>query len=216
MLRREPMPCVRLAWGPGGRAFEAIEPDEALIARHAEQLGAWYNAPENATMMDGSGAMSRADVVDFWRELRRCGGRGFLASCDGVLVGDADLRRIDGGAAEFALMIGPASRKGQGLGRALAVMVHVFAFRELGLDRVYVPPRRDNLRVHALNAFLGYERDESAVARAFADGPDCETHSLSAAKFRAMHEDAWRDVVSERVALTTPGPRATAPTERRR
>jgi RimJ/RimL family protein N-acetyltransferase len=115
---------------------------------------------------------------------------------NGELVGDADVRGVRDGAAEFAIMIGAPAQQGRGLGRALASMVHVFAFRELGLDRLFVPPRRDNRRVHALNRFLGYERDDSAAARAYADGADSETYSISAATFRALHADAWEKVRS--------------------
>lgn len=194
------MTRIRLLWAHDGHAFEAVEPDAALIDRHACQLCDWYNATENASMMDGSGTMTRADVVDFWRALRADGGRGFFAFVDGELVGDADVRGIDRGAAEFAIMIGSPERKGRGIGRAIARMVHVFAFRELRLDRLYVPPRRDNARVHALNAFLGYEPDESGVARAYADSPDCATFSLSRAGFRARHGDAWLEVVAARAA----------------
>ncbi|MCW5834871.1 MAG: GNAT family N-acetyltransferase [Labilithrix sp.] len=187
-------PSLRLTWDREDRSFEAVEPDAALVARFADRLRDWYNAHDNASMMDGSGVMTRDDVVEFWRDLRASGGRGFLGFVDGRLVGDADLRSIGDGAAEFALMIGPAAEKGRGIGRTLASMIHVFAFRELGLERVFVPPRRDNHRVHALNAFLGYERDESPRARAFADGPDAETFSLAAATFRDKHRAAWREV----------------------
>ncbi|MBX3208127.1 MAG: GNAT family N-acetyltransferase [Labilithrix sp.] len=187
-------PSFELTWETEDRSFAAIEPDAALVARSAEQLRDWYNAHDNASMMEGSGVMSCDDVIEFWRELRASGGRGFLGFVDGRLVGDADLRSIHDGAAEFALMIGSAAEKGRGFGRALASMIHVFAFRELALSRVFVPPRRDNHRVHALNAFLGYERDESAAARAFADGPDSETYSLAAETFRAKHRAAWREV----------------------
>ena len=186
-------PSLRLTWDREDRSFEAVEPDVSLVARSAEQLRDWYNASENASMMDGSGEMSRGDVIEFWRELRAAGGRGFLAFVDGRLVGDADLRRIHDGAAEFALMIGPAAEKGRGIGRTLASMIHVFAFRELALTRVFVPPRRDNHRVRALNAYLGYELDESERARAFADGPDSETYSLAAEAFRAKHRAARRE-----------------------
>ena len=68
------MPRVRLVWNRGGHAFEAIEPDVHLLERHADRLRDWYNAPENASMMDGSGTMSREDVLDFWRDLRDSGG----------------------------------------------------------------------------------------------------------------------------------------------
>lgn len=188
------MARTRLVWHRGGRRFEALEPDDALVARHASVLRDWYNAAENASMMDGSGTMTDADVIAFWRELRAEGGRGFLAFADGVLVGDADLRGVTATSAEFAIMIGDAAQKGLGIGRTLATMVHVFAFRELGLRRIFVPPRRDNVRVHALNAFLGYERDDTPEARAYADGPDCETYSLDADTFHRLHREAWNAV----------------------
>lgn len=210
------MPRARLTWKERDRSFEALEPDAELVERHADQLRDWYNAHDNASMMDGSGAMSREDVIDFWRDLRAAGGRGFLGFVDGQLVGDADVRGIRRGTAEFAVMIGGAANKGRGLGRALAVMVHVFAFRELRLDRLYVPPRRDNHRVHALNAFLGYERDDSPAARAFADGPDSETYSLSATRFRERHRAAWRAITAELTVLTTRSRRATSLPERGR
>ncbi len=147
-------------------------------------------------MMDGSGVMSRDDVLDFWGDLSAAGGRGFFAFLDGKLVGDADLRGLRNRTAEFALMIGDAKHKGRGIGRRLAQMIHVFGFRDLGLERIYVPPRRDNARVHALNAFLGYERDESDAARVFVDSPDCETFSLSAKAFRDRHGRPWREVAT--------------------
>jgi RimJ/RimL family protein N-acetyltransferase len=188
------MERARLTWTWGGHIFEAIEPDDALVAEHAVVLRDWYNAADNAVMMDGSGDMTEDDVRVFWRELRSNGGRGFFGFVDGVLVGDADLRNVSATAAEFAIMIGDAAQKGRGVGRTLATIVHVFAFRELGLRRLFVPPRHDNVRVHALNAFLGYTRDDSAEARAYADGPDCETYSLASAEFQAAHEAAWRAV----------------------
>lgn len=182
--------------------MEAIEPDAVLVEQHASELCRWYNAHDNASMMGGSGPMSREDVLDFWRDLRNAGGRGFLGFADGVLVGDGDLRGIHDGRAEFAVMIGNASEKGRGLGRTLALMIHVFGFRDLGLERVFVSPRRDNRRVHALNAWLGYERDDGEEARAYAD-EDSDPYSLSRERFLELHEAAWRDVRLEPLTLTT-------------
>ncbi len=195
------MSRARLLWTAGGRSLSAIEPDAALVSVHASVLCGWYNAAENAAMMDGSGTMSTADVIEFWRELREDGGHGFLGFEGEELIGDADLRGLRtteaGRVGEFAIMIGDPKAKGRGLGRTLATMIHVFAFRELGLVRIYVPPRRDNARVHALNAFLGYQRDESATAKTYADGPDCVTYSLDRETFRARHTEAWRSIVRE-------------------
>jgi RimJ/RimL family protein N-acetyltransferase len=208
------MSRVRLAWSREGRSFEALEPDADLVERHAEALLAWYNAAENASMMNGSGTMSREDVLDFWRDLRAGGGRGFLSFVDGDLVGDMDIRNIRGRTGEFAIMIGGAATKGRGLGKVLGQMIHVHAFRDVALERVYVCPRTDNTRVIALEAFLGYEPDDSAEARVYGAGEiGCRTYSLSAATFRERHGGAWREVVTERLPLTSGGARGTSPPE---
>lgn len=188
------MPRIHLRWTRDGHRFEAIEPGPDLVERHADILRDWYNAHDNASMMDGSGAMTREDVLEFWASMRERGARGFLGFCDGELIGDGDVRGVRDGAAEFAVMIGGAAHKGRGLGRTLSLLIHVFAFRELGLARIYVPPRKDNERVHALNRFLGYVRDESEAAQTYADGPESETYSLDRATFAALHADAYREV----------------------
>ena len=188
------MPLTRLTWVRDGQRFDIVAPDHALVVLHADALLAWYNAPDNASMMEGSGAMTRDDVIEFWTTLQDGGGYGFLAFVDGRLVGDADVRGIEGSVGEFAIMIGDSRDKGRGIGKTIARMVHVFAYREIGLERLYVPPRRDNAPVHALNAFLGYERDDSPAARAFADSPHCDTYSMGAETFRRLHADAWAEV----------------------
>jgi RimJ/RimL family protein N-acetyltransferase len=186
---------MRLAWKEQGRPFEAVEPDAPMVEEHADTLLRWYNARENASMMNGSGAMSRADVLEFWRELRSSGAHGFLSFVGGALVGDMDIRAIRGRSGEFAIMIGDDANKGRGIGKALARMIHVFAFRELGIERLFVSPRRDNVRVLALEAFLGYQRDDGPEARERADeDPSCATYSLAGDEFRRRHEDAWREV----------------------
>lgn len=186
---------MRLGWTESDRSFEAVEPDAELVERHADALLLWYNSRENAAMMNGSGLMSRDDVVEFWRELREGGAHGFLAFVDGALVGDMDIRAIRGATGEFAIMIGDAESKGRGIGKTFARMIHVCAFRDLGLERLFVCPRRDNARVHALNAFLGYTRDDGEEARARSDlDPDSDMYSLGRDTFRGRHEDAWREV----------------------
>ena len=186
---------MRLLWTDAGRSLEAIAPDSETVDRHADTLLRWYNAPANASMMNGSGTMSRLDVVHFWRELREGGAHGFLSFAEGALVGDMDLREVRGTTAEFAIMIGDVASKGRGLGKAFASMIHVFAFRELGLDRIFVAPRRDNARVLALEAFLGYARDDGDEARARSAGEaGCDTYSLGRDEFRRRHEGAWCEV----------------------
>lgn len=189
---------MRLTWTREGRTFEAVEPARAMVELHADTLLRWYSARENAAMMNGSGTMTRGDVIEFWDGLRNGGGRGFLSFVDGTLVGDMDVRAIREGTGEFAIMIGDAASKGRGLGKTLGRMIHVFAFRDLGLERIYVSPRRDNTRILALEAFLGYARDDGTEAKARADrDPDCDTYSIGRDDFRRRHEDAWREVRAE-------------------
>ena len=184
-----------LTYERDGTRFEARRATDALVECHAATLCDWYNDPGNAAMMGGSGTMTRDDVIAFWRELREEGGIGFLSFVGGALVGDMDLRGLGGAAAEFAIMIGARDAQGRGLGRAFALMLHVHAFRDLGLDRLYVPPRSINDRVHRLNDWLGYAPDDSERARSFADEPGCVTSSIGAADFERRHPRAFEDVI---------------------
>lgn len=194
---------MELVWQPaGGPALLAVEPDDALVRAHAATLAGWYNARENASMMGGQTTLTADDVVDFWRELRSGGGRGFFSFADGALVGDMDLRTVDLArrTAEFAILVGARETKGRGLGGKFACMIHVFAFRELGLARTYGQPKRENERVQRLEARLGYERDDSPEAWAYADpGDDVLPASCSREAFAARCEDAWREVVARLV-----------------
>lgn len=174
-----------------GRSFVAAEVEGERLAQHVRRLRDWYNATENASMMGGATDTSDADVLAFVRGLRAAGGRWFLLTVDGEPVGDMDLRSVTERTAEFAIMIGDTHRKGQGLGATFATMLHVFAFRDLALARIYVQPRRENVRVQRLERSLGYVPDDSPEARSHADDDDVLTMSITAADFRARHADAW-------------------------
>lgn len=188
---------VALAWHSHDPSLRAIEPDEALVRRHASTLAGWYNASENATMMGAGAVMSEDDVIDFWRELRQGGARGFLCFSGEALVGDMDLRgELARGHAEFAIMIGETREKGRGLGLAFATMIHVFAFRDLGLGRIYVTPKTENERVQRLNRRLGYVRDDGPLARSFLEPGDdeSESQSIGEAELRSALPAAWTEV----------------------
>lgn len=184
----------RLRWRVDGCLYEAITADVGAVTPHAATLARWYNANENASMMGGSGTMTLDDVVSFYRELADGGGHGFLCFVDGELVGDMDLRSMRASSAEFAVMIGDSVRKGRGLGRTFATMIHVFAFRDLGLARVYVQPKKENVAVQRLERRLGYTLDDSPEARSHADDDDVITMSLTSAGFRETNPEAWNDV----------------------
>lgn len=191
----------------GGRRFVIYEPTPAEVSARAGDFARWYNAPRNAEMMEATARMTAADVEAFWSELRAGGGRGFFAAVDGEIVGDLDLRNRRGDAAEFAIMIGEGARQGRGLGRAFGGLLHVVAFRELGLARLYAPSRPDNAPMRGLAAALGYVDDASDEARAYADGPTATVQSVSRDAFVSRHS-AWIDAVRVRPRFdgdTSPG-----------
>jgi len=77
--------------------------------------------------------------------------------------------------------------QGKGLGTRFGVMLHAFAFRTLGLRRLYasiIPANAASLRLFAK---LGYEADETPAARRYIDDPDDVTLSLTAERFDALH-----------------------------
>src|SRR5262249_11050687 len=114
--------------GPGG-PLRAVEPDEDEVAGAAPALAGFYNDPPNRRMMGNTVEMTAGDVIEHWADARARGDRAFLLYAGDVLVGDADLRRIGGGRAEFAFLV--AVGPGRGLGTRFGVMLAAFAFRVL-------------------------------------------------------------------------------------
>src|SRR5512143_3523959 len=161
----------RIDWQVSLGALSAVEPSADEVAAAAGALAAAYNDPRNAPMLGHDAPFSTEEVVAHVEALQAEGGRPFLLFRDGELVGDADLRGIDGGGAELALLVGSAAAQGRGLGTRFAIMVHAFAFRTLGLDRLYVAIVPDNQPSLRLFARLGYAVDDSPAARAFVDDP---------------------------------------------
>lgn len=190
---------VELSWTRDGRVFRAVEPDAALVDVHAARLAAWYNLEPNAALMGNTTHMSEDDVRAFWTEHQAGGARAFLLFADDVLAGDADLRNLADGHGEFAVMIGALEQQGRGLGTTFAAMVHVFAFRELGLDRLYVELKPENVRVQRLDRRLGYELDDSPEARALAEDDSAVTMSIGPQVFREKNDEAWRGVVARTI-----------------
>jgi RimJ/RimL family protein N-acetyltransferase len=189
-------------WQREGERLQITEPTDTEVAGAAPRLAAFYNDPHNRRLLANTVELSEADVREFYSGCRASGGHPLLLWRDGALVGDADLRRVDGtrGTAEFAILIGDRAQQGQGLGTRFAVMAHVFAFATLNLERLYIAIVADNAGSRRLFDKLGYERDDSDLARAGADAPDDLTLSCSRARF----ESRWgRQTVDVRV-----GPRS--------
>jgi RimJ/RimL family protein N-acetyltransferase len=177
---------VILTWGD----HVAREPDD--IAPHVVSLRRWYNS--NAAMMGNSVEMTEDDVREYWAGVAERRARGFLLFVGRELVGDFELRNIHDDYAEFSIMIG--ARQERGLGTRFAKIAHVLAFRELRLSRLYVQPKPENIRVQNLERRLGYELDDSALAKSLADDDTAMTMSITADTFRRLNADAWTEVVA--------------------
>jgi RimJ/RimL family protein N-acetyltransferase len=157
------------------------------VASHAADLAAGYNEPENARLMGHVENISEAEVIEHYQALFDEGARPFLLYLDRELLGDADLRGIRDGAAEFAFMIAARNQQGKGLGTKFALMVHAFAFKTLALGRIYaslLPKNRASRRVFEK---LGYSVDDSAEARAFADEVGDVTMAIERTTFERAH-----------------------------
>jgi RimJ/RimL family protein N-acetyltransferase len=178
-------------WSAEWRRDDALlcarEPTEAEVREAAPVLAAFYNEPHNRRMLANTVSLTADDVVSFYGELRGAGGRPLLLWRDGVLVGDADLRRIDGAArtGEFAILVGERAWHGRGLGTRFATMAHLFAFVALALERVYVSIVAGNAASARMLEKLGYRPDDGPVARGYADEPADVTMSLAHGDFEA-------------------------------
>jgi RimJ/RimL family protein N-acetyltransferase len=171
----------------GGERLRACEPTRAQVAAAAPRLASFYNEPHNRAMLSHAAELTVADVVAHYRRLAGDGARAFLLELDGQLVGDADIRNIDRGRGEVAILVGERAAQGRGLGTRFGVMLHAFAFRALGLKRLYasiIPANAASLRLFEK---LGYDRDDSPPARRTADAPDDVTLSLAAERFEGLH-----------------------------
>lgn len=177
-------------WTQGGELLAAIEPTAEELRRAAPALAAFYNDDHNRRMMAHDDEPHTAeDVVAYYEELRVEGGRPFLLYLDGVLMGDADFRNIDGDTAEFAIMIGGRAAQGRGLGTRFGRMLHVFGFGTLGLGRIYISVIPANTASRRLFEKLGYQIDDSPDAREFVDEPSDITMSLPRATFDRARTD---------------------------
>ena len=176
-----------LSWATPAGVLVALEPRPDELEPHLAALTAAYNDPRNAPLLGHTAELSAADVREHYRSFDAAGARQFLLFVDGAIAGDADLRGLSGGSAEFAFLIADPAAQGRGLGTRFALMLHALAFGPLALTRVYasvVPANTASLRVFAK---LGYTADTTPAARAYADDPGDTVLSLAPAAFAALH-----------------------------
>jgi [ribosomal protein S5]-alanine N-acetyltransferase len=184
-------------WKQGEETLTAIEPTTEELDRAAPELAAFYNDSHNRAMMaHETDAYTAADVIAYYQQLRAEAGRPFLLFLDGVLLGDADFRNLEGQAGEFAIMIGGRATQGRGLGTRFGLMLHAFGYGVLGLERIYISVIPANTASRRLFEKLGYQIDGSPEAREFIDEESDLTMSLTRATFE-------RARASERSAIRT-------------
>ena len=173
----------RIAWATPAGLVTAIEPTPDEVRAHAAELARGYNDPANAALMGHTSEISEDEVVDSYAELIDDGGRAFLAFLDGDFVGDADLRGIHGGGAEFAFMIGAPKTQGKGLGTKLATMLCKFGFETIGLRTIYGSVVPENVASRRVFEKLGFWLDDTPAAREFADEPGDLVMAIDKATF---------------------------------
>jgi RimJ/RimL family protein N-acetyltransferase len=190
-------PLWAVEWKEGEETLTAIEPTTEELGRAAPELAAFYNDSHNRAMMaHETDAYTAADVIAYYRQLRAEAGRPFLLFQGGLLMGDADFRNLEGRTGEFAIMIGGRATQGRGLGTRFGLMLHVFGFAVLGLERIYISVIPANIASRRLFEKLGYQLDDSPEAREFIDEESDLTMSLARATFEQAR-------VAERATVRT-------------
>jgi RimJ/RimL family protein N-acetyltransferase len=182
-----PAAPTEVEYRDGLALLRAIEPTPDEVRAAAAPLSSYYNDEHNRAMLTHEDDMSVEEVAAHYSESRERGDRLFLLEQDGILVGDADFRHFDAESAEYAIMIGARNLQGRGLGRKFTTMLHAWAFRGLGLARVYVtilPANRASLRLFEQ---LGYGPDQSPRARSLIDEESDVTLSVERTAFEKQH-----------------------------
>jgi RimJ/RimL family protein N-acetyltransferase len=184
------VPALRIEWTTDAGLLVALEPTRAEVRAHAVALAEGYNEPQNARLMGHTTEMSPADVIEHYDDMADDGAREFLLFVDDVLVGDADVRGMHDGTAEFAFMIAARDRQGRGLGTKFALMVTAVAFAELDLRRLYASVAPDNHGSRRVFDKLGFAVDHSVEARGYADEPGDVVLGIDRDAFSRTHAAA--------------------------
>ena len=165
----------------------ALEPTLDAVRAHAAALAASYNEPYNRAMMGHTGEFSESDVVAHYEMMEEEGARQFFLYRGEAFAGDADFRHIAGGRGEFAILIAARAAQGKGLGTRFAIMLHVLAFRAMGLERVYVTILPENLASLRLFEKIGYALDDGPEARSYVDEERDVSMSIGKRDFERAH-----------------------------
>ena len=189
----------RIEWTTEVGELTAFEPSVAEVTAYAVELAVGYNEPTNASLMGHTEALEVEEIVEHYADMAEAGARQFLLFRDGGIAGDADLRGIRNGTAEFAFMIGARAVQGKGLGTRFALMINAFGFTQLGLHRIYASLVPHNTASRRVFEKLGYTVDDSPEAREYADEPNDLTMAIDRATFESFHQAQLAQIrISER------------------
>ena len=147
---------------------------------------------------------SAADVVETFQTMRAAGDRPFLLEHDGRLLGDADFRHVQGGEAEFAIVVGPRGQQSRGLGTRFAAMMHAAALGKMQLERIYATVIPANIASRRMLEKLGYQLDPSSRAASFAESEDDIPMSVDRVQFERAQAELLRQAV---ITARPPSPR---------
>lgn len=192
---------IEAPWGQG--RLRASEPTLPEVVAAAPLLAAFYNDRHNASMMTNTEEASAADVLKRFHEMRAAGERPFLLELDGELMGDADLRHVQGAEAEFAILVGRRVQQSRGLGTRFAAMLHAAALRVMGFERIYATVIPPNIASRRMLEKLGYRADPSPRAASFADTEYDITMSVDRDQFERAQAGLLTQVV---ITAQTPSP----------
>ena len=184
---------ITAPWAQGW--LHAFEPTLPEVLTAAPLLADFYNDRHNAAMMTNTEEASAADVVERFHEMRADGERPFLLEQDGELMGDADLRNVQGAEAEFAFLVGRRVQQSRGLGTRFAVMLHAAALRVMGFERIYATVIPQNIASRRMLEKLGYQVDPSPRAASFADSEDDIALSVDRVLFERAQAELLTQVV---------------------
>jgi RimJ/RimL family protein N-acetyltransferase len=179
-----------LEWLASEPRLRLVEPTRAEVRKHADALAGYYNEPTNRALLTNEQDFEADDVVDQFDGMWEAGDRPFLLYVGQDLIGDCDLRNVEKDSAEYAILVGPRATQAKGLGTRFSTMVLALAFGPLAMSRIYAAIRPENAGSLRMFEKVGYERDETPLARRYAEEADDVCVSIGAERFRAMYGDA--------------------------
>jgi ribosomal-protein-alanine N-acetyltransferase len=178
----------------GDARLRLVEPTLDEVRVHATTLAEFYNEPVNRALLTNEHEFAADDVVEQFREMREEGGVPFLLFADETMMGDCDLRHIEGSSAEFAIMVGARSKQARGLGTRYSAMLLALAFGRLGMEKVYASVRPENFGSLRMLGKVGYVVDASPAARRFAEADDDVCMSVDRGLFDTSYPGAVESI----------------------